>query len=138
MTGFLGAIGRVAKIKVYFVVLLALAAVVVGCGAESATGNASGPGGTVRNYFDALSSGDSKMLATLFIPEINEGLADAALPQITITNLVVDVESESADGAQVVAEYDVDFPEVAQVRLRLIVENRQGEWLISRTETVGI
>ena len=131
------------KTRVCLMALLTLAAVLVGCGGGSDPtsvldpGGSSGPEGTVRNYFDALSEGISELLATLFVPETNEGLADATLPPITITNLVVEVESESLETAQVLAKYDVDFPEEAHVQLRFILDERDGQWLISNTAAAG-
>ncbi len=119
---------------IYSTALLTLAVLLVGCGGSSG----SSPEGTVRDYFDALSEGNSERLATLFVPEVNEGLADATLPPITITNLVVEVESATSDSAQVLAEYDADFPVEAHTKLRFILVNREGEWLISDAEALEI
>ena len=108
------------------IVLAALA----GCG----SGGDSSPEDTVRAYFDALSAGEAGKLADLFIPEFGEGLSQATLPKITISNLTLEVFTEAEANATVSAGYDVDFPSQAHVDVTITLVQIDGRWLISTFE----
>ena len=90
-----------------------------------------GPESTVKAYYDALSAGDNEKLGSLFIPEFGEGIKGAELPEISITNLVVETLSETKGMAEVTAEYDVDFPAPAHAKVKVTLVRIDGKWLIS-------
>ena len=142
--------------RVYLGALTAFAVLLVACGGGSDPTDVSGPTGTsgtttvsdpgggsgpqetVQTYFDALAEGNSQLLATAFVPEAGEGLAEADLPPITITNLVLLTESETSDNARVVAKYDIDFPVEAHAEVRFTLEKRGDTWLISNQEALAV
>ena len=111
------------------IVLAALA----GCGDGD-----SSPEATVKAYFDALSAGNSKVLAGLFIPEFGEGLSQATLPEIKVSNLTLRKITETEAKASVAAGYDVNFPTQAHVDVIITLVKTDGRWLISTFEQSGV
>ncbi len=97
----------------------------------SACGGGSGPEATVREYFRSLEASDPERLAATFLPEFGEGIEDAALPDIDIKNLTIEIISEAPDTAEVAVGYDVDFPSEVHVDVRIVLKQREGQWLIS-------
>ena len=113
---------RTLAITLALIVLAALA----GCGVSD-----SSPEDTVNAYFDALSAGKSEKLAGLFIPEFGEGLSQATLPRIKVTNLTLKKTAESETNATIAAGYDVDFPNQTHVDVIITLVKADGKWLIS-------
>ena len=107
------------------IVLVSLA----GCG-----GTDSSPEATVNAYFDALTAGEPEKLADLFIPKFGEGLSQATLPQIKVTNLTLKNITEAETNATIAAGYDVDFPNQAHVDVIITLVKSGGKWLISTFE----
>ena len=97
-------------------------------------GGDSSPEDTVNAYFDALSAGEPEKLADLFIPEFGEGLSQATLPEITVSNLTLKKVIETEVNAAVAAGYDVNFPTQARVDVIITLVKTDGRWLISTFE----
>ncbi len=111
------------KLGAVFVAMLAAVLLSASCN------GASTPESTVRDYYDALSAGNAARLIDLFVPEVE--IIRTRLQPITIENLVIETVSATEDAAQVVAEYDVDFPRDAHIGATITLVKRGSRWLIS-------
>ena len=103
----------------------------------AACGGASGPEETVKDYYSAISAGDTDRLAATFVPGVEESIAGAALLPVSITNLVVELEAEYSESATVLAEYDADFLVLTAAKVRFHLERQSGRWLIANIEAVA-
>ena len=113
------------KLRAMTVAMLAGVLFAVSCGGST------GPETTVRDYYEALSLGNAALLPNLFVPEVGSTMQDVTLPSITVENLEIETVLQTEDRAQLIAEYDVDFPEDAHVRVTVLLEKQGTRWLIS-------
>jgi hypothetical protein len=110
--------------------ILILGAAISGCSGPP------GPEEQVRTYLDALSDGDSVRMAGVFTHEVRDAMSLVILPEVSIDNLDVEKVSETGDTAEVIAEYDADFPGPGHTRVKFTLTRIDGEWLISNAEAV--
>ena len=62
---------------------------------SSGTGEeSSGPETTLRDYYDALSTGNATLLPDLFVSELGSTMQNVTLPSVTVENLVIEPVSE--------------------------------------------
>jgi hypothetical protein len=75
-------------------------------------------------------------MAGVFTHEVRDAMSLVILPEVSIDNLDVEKVSETGDTAEVIAEYDADFPGPGHTRVKFTLTRIDGEWLISNAEAV--
>ena len=77
-------------------------------------------------------------MARVFIRiAVFEDIGEATIPETFISDLDIEKISETADGAEVTAEYDIGHPTEAHVKAKFTLEKRNNQWLISHMEPLN-
>ena len=80
-------------------------------------------------------------MASAFTPEVREGMSQAILPEISISNLKIEKISETEDTSEVTASYDAEIvigensiQDQSHDKVKFTLTKTDDEWLISNVE----